>query len=320
MILAKWLLINLFKVHYKTKRMNIKFNAITETDFELYANCPCTVAEGPLWDNKQQTLYWIDVTNGQVYVKKDNTGINDYKQFILNIGKIGGMIFLNDNKLLLFAANGKVWLWSPDTSPELYNELPEAYNSRFNDVICDPQGRVFCGVAPAEKGGQGSLWRMDMDNTFSCIEPFVEGMPNGMGISPDLKYFYFTVTNERVIYRYSYDRITGNLSDKMKFIIVPDNEGLPDGMTVDADGCIWSAQWNGNRLVKYSPEGNKISEYFLPIEKISCAAFGGKDFSEMFVTTANYPWNENDYKQIHAGTVLKFKHSIKGIPEYRRAI
>lgn len=291
---------------------------IENNRFEVFADCPCTVAEGPFWHDGQQTLYWVDVTRGMVYFKKYNAPVNDYSCFDLKLGKIGGMVFLDNKHLLLFAAQGKVWRWLPGLSPELYAELPEAALSRFNDVIADPEGRVFCGVAPIEKGGSGSLWRMNSGRSFSCLEPRTAGMPNGMGFSPDLQNFYFTVTDERIIYRYQYNRSTGNLSKKEVFISVPDNEGLPDGMTVDAEGCIWSAQWNGHRLVKYSPSGGKLEEYLFPIAKVSSVTFGGKNYSELFVTTANYPWNENDYKKIQAGMVFKLQKDRSGLPEYRR--
>ncbi|HBL73951.1 MAG: hypothetical protein A2W90_12150 [Bacteroidetes bacterium GWF2_42_66] len=288
---------------------------IENSQFEVFADCPCTVAEGPLWHEGQQTLYWVDVTLGIVYLKRYNASVNDYKYFDLKLGKIGGMVFLNNNYLLLFAAQGKVWKWSPELNSELYAELPEAIPSRFNDVIVDPEGRVFCGVAPVEKGGSGSLWRMGKDKSFVCLEPHTAGMPNGMGFSPDLHYFYFTITDERIIYRYQYDRSTGDLSEKEAFIRVPDNEGLPDGMTVDTDGCIWSAQWNGHRLVRYSPSSEKLEEFLFPIAKVSSAVFGGKNYSELFVTTANYPWNEDDYKRLEAGMVFKLQKNYAGLPE-----
>lgn len=293
---------------------NLKF----KNGFRLFARCRCTVAEGSLWNEEEQSLYWIDVTNGVVYFKKFNDKVHDFMQVDFNLGKIGGITFLRDNSLLLFAAQGKVWHWITRDKPQLYAELPQAASSRFNDVITDPEGRIFCGVAPVKRGDSGSLWRMDADKSFSCVEPITAGMPNGMGFSPNLQYFYFTVTDEKIIYRYRYDRLTGALSDKEIFIRVPDDEGFPDGMTVDSDGCIWSAQWNGFRLVRYAVSGEKLVEYHFPIAKISCVSFGGENYSELFVTSANYPWTETDYEQQGAGTVLRLSQNFVGLPEYRR--
>ncbi|MDD5728883.1 MAG: SMP-30/gluconolactonase/LRE family protein [Victivallales bacterium] len=275
-----------------------------ENGFKLFAACQCEVGEGPLWNSSEKMLYWIDVSRGAVFRKYPHTPPADFEKYQLQIGKIGGFVFLENNELLLFADQGKVWKWRPGKSPLLTAELKAAAETRFNDVIADPEGRVFCGVAPAVPGGSGSLWRMDTDGSFTLIEPETAGMPNGMGFSSDFKYFYFTVTNERIIYRYGYKRETGAVNAKTAFIKVPENEGRPDGMTVDKEDCIWSAQWEGSRLVRYSPEGEKMTEYMFPIAKISCVIFGGKNDDEIFVTTANHPWNEEDYKSNHAGSVF----------------
>lgn len=284
--------------------------------FELFADCPTTVGEGPLWDVKTNTLFWIDVFNGDVFHMPAGGGPKGYERFPLGVGKIGGMVFTKDGGLLLFADKGRVWSWRPGAPPALKAELEEAANSRFNDVIADPAGRVYCGVAPAAQGGEGSLWRFDPDASFSCVEPVTHGMPNGMGFSPDLERFYFTVTGERVIYRYDYDRATGAVTGRVPFVKVPETEGFPDGMTVDAEGCVWSAQWNGSRLVRYSASGEKLLEYSFPIMKISCVVFGRPDFSDLYVTTANHPFAEADYARVKAGAVFLLKRGGKGLPEF----
>ena len=291
---------------------------LPDSGFTLFADCRCLVAEGPLWNAREQVLYWLDVSNGVVY-RKPGSGsgfIDEFESFNLNLGKIGGMVFTSGNTLLLFAAAGKVWHWSPGVKPELYAELPEAADSRFNDVIAAPNGNVFCGVMPVQSGDCGSLWRMDSVGGFVCIEAETKGVPNGMGFSPDLRHFYFTVSDERVIYSYEYDEKTGLVSGRTRFIEVPDCEGMPDGMTIDSEGCVWSAQWGGNRLVRYSPAGKKLLEYRFDIEKFSCIAFGGSDYSEIYVTTANYPWNETDYETSKAGGVFKLRQTVRGKPEF----
>ncbi len=291
-------------------------NKVVPNQFEIFADCRCLVGEGPLWNAKEQALYWVDVANGDVYRKRLDDPVEKYERFRLDIGKIGGMAFARDHGVLLFAAQGRVWRWQPGKTPVLKAELAAAASTRFNDVIADPAGRVFCGVAPVEKGGAGSLWRMETDGRFSCLEPVTAGMPNGMGFSPDRKHFYFTVTNERVIYGYDYHPDAGTLANRTVLIKVPEDEGLPDGLTVDAEGCLWSAQWNGARLARYSPAGAKLLEFRFPIVKISCLTFGGPDYSDIFITTANYPWHEPDYAQDRAGAVFRLKQPVRGLSEY----
>ncbi len=272
--------------------------------FEVYARCQCHVGEGPIWCDGDNCLYWIDVVQGNVLRKSDSADPDDYEIYNLNIGKIGGIIHDRNMQFLLFANAGNVWQWSAGDDPVFKTQLREAEQTRFNDVIMDPAGRVFCGVAPLDKGAPGSLWQMQPDFTFSCIEPKTNGMPNGMGFAPDLRYFYFTVTSERQIYRYEYCEQTGSVMNKTRFISVPDQDGYPDGLTVDSDGCIWSAQWNGSRLVRYSSQGIKLDEYIFDIEKITSVTFGGEHCSKIFVTTANYPWVNSDWTDANAGAVF----------------
>ncbi|MDD5679417.1 MAG: SMP-30/gluconolactonase/LRE family protein [Kiritimatiellae bacterium] len=288
----------------------------TPNPFEIFADCRCLVGEGPLWNETDQALYWVDIVNGEIFRKRLDAATHDFERFRLEIGKIGGMVFTRDRALLLFAAQGRVWRWQPGATPVQQAELPAAAHTRFNDVIADPAGRICCGIAPAEKGDVGSLWRMETDGRFSCLEPATAGMPNGMGFSPDRKYFYFTVSNEKVIYRYDYVPDARPLANRVALIKVPENEGVPDGLTIDSEGCLWSAQWNGSRLVRYSPAGKKMQEYRFPIAKISCVTFGGLNFSNIFITTANHPWNETDYGKYRAGAVFRLKQSVRGLPEY----
>ncbi len=285
--------------------------------FKLYADCPTCVGEGPLWDKRNGVLIWIDVFNGDVYRMPKGGSPKDFERYQLGVGKIGGLVFAKDGGLLVFANEGKVWHWNfGDAKPELKAWLKEAAPSRFNDVIADPEGRVYCGVAPVVSGGEGSFWRMDADFSFACVEPVTKGMPNGLGFTPDLKKLYFTVTNERTIYRYDYCRKTGVLSNRSVFVEVPESEGLPDGMTVDAEGCVWSAQWNGRRLVRYSPQGEKLLEYTFDIEKISCAIFGGDDYSKLFISTANHPHSPEEYARSKAGAIFVLEKAGKGAPEF----
>ncbi len=274
------------------------------TPYEIFADCRCTVGEGPVWSSAEEILYWIDIVKGVVFRKGMDTGCNNYECFQLDIGKIGGITLAENGSFLLFAEKGKVWKWWPGLNPQLYTELDEASESRFNDVIAGDNGQVYCGVAPKKNGETGSLWRMNADKSFLCIEREICGMPNGMGFSPDRRYFYFTVSDEKVIYRYNYDNVSGNITGRHPMIVTADHEGVPDGMTVDSAGCLWSAQWNGSRLIKYSPEGKVLRVYNFPIAKITSVV---KVENMMFVTTANYPWKDDDYLQTGAGSVLRIE-------------
>jgi D-xylonolactonase len=297
---------------------NIPSNILTGPDkFELFADCDTETGEGPLWNHKEQALYWIDVSRGHIFRKLFScSSTKKFDRFEPDVGNIGGLAFTTKGSCLLFASKGRVWEWRPGIKPVLRAELPEAAGTRFNDVIADPAGRVFCGVAPSVKNGPSSLWLMDNSCRFTCVEPALLGMPNGMGFSPCRRKLYFTLTGARTIYRYDYDQATGSTNNRIVFVKVPDNEGAPDGMTVDAEGCVWSGQWDGSRLVRYSPDGEKILEFMFPIKKISCVAFGGPELDVIFISTANKPFDNAEYARSKAGSVFSMKQSIRGALEF----
>ena len=279
--------------------------------FELFADTRAVLGESAVWCEWDRSLYWLDVLGGIVYRRKGDGGNpEEFERFEWNIGKIGGISFTREKSILLFAEAGKVWKWIPGKEPVLYTTLRIASETRFNKVVTAPDGTVFCTVAPLLQGGIGSLWRMDLQGKFSCIEAATSGMPNGLGFSPDHRKLYFTVTTEGKIYSYDFEMARGgHVSNKDVFVQIPREEGRPDGLTVDREGCVWSALWEGGKLVRFSPAGEKVAEYAFPMRQVTGVAFGGEDLRDLFVSTANYPWNDGEYQTHHAGAVFRMKES-----------
>ncbi|HEX2951995.1 MAG TPA: SMP-30/gluconolactonase/LRE family protein [Armatimonadota bacterium] len=283
--------------------------------FTLFADSRCDIAENPLWNVHEQMLYWKGDADA-VYRQAFGGSVETFETFHLGI-RVGGMAFTRDNAVLIFAEHGRVYRWQPGTKPVCVAELPGATaTTYFNDVIVDPQGRVFCGVLandffhPSRRGTAGSLWRFDTDGSFHCLEPATGAIPNGMGFSRDGRHFYFAVTDTGVIYRYDYDRATGNLANPMPWI----SRGGPDGLTVDADGCVWVAHWD-SPLTRYAPDGNVLREYHLPVRTVSSVTFGGSDNTTIFVTTAK----SSAAPSPHDGGVFALTQSIHGVPEFLAA-
>ena len=131
----------------------------------------------------------------------------------------------------------------------------------------------------------GRLYRLDTDGSLHLV---LEGITvsNGMGFTPDRRQMYYTDTRPRRIYLFDYDENTGALSNQRTWLQVPEGAGGPDGMTVDAQGFVWSACWDGSALYRYTPEGIEQQRIQFPARKVSSAAFGGPDLSDLYVTTA----------------------------------
>ena len=226
------------------------------------------VGEGPLWHPYEKRLYWVDITGGKMFWYEPSTQTHD--QFFE--GKtIGGFTIQKDGSFLLFMENGSIASLKKNRMEYIVSEIEEERGMRFNDVVTDPEGRVFAGTMHqnsdlALKGEKlGSLYRIDKNMSINRV---LEGakIPNGMGFSLNHKIMYYTDSGDKSIYSFDYDKNTGNISNQKAFITVADDTGLPDGMTVDSNGDIWSASAGGYSLNQYRATGiEKQSIKFLTL-------------------------------------------------------
>lgn len=269
----------------------------------------CHNAEVPLWHSQQECLYWTDIPRGMIFRYYPRTGNHEQ---IYTGESVGGMTIQADGSLLLFKTKGTIERWQEGKITTVVAEIREERATRFNDAIADPRGRVFSGtMATPERPGH--LYRLDLNGSLHLI---LEGLtvPNGMGFSPDHEYLYFTDSESRRIYRFAYDVETGNLSDRQVLIVTPTGEGVPDGLTVDEEGYIWSARWNGSHLFRYNPEGQEVWRIPFPALKVSSVTFGGSDYSTIYVTTAG--GYDRALEGSGAGAVFSLQLDIRGVPEF----
>jgi len=272
---------------------------------ELIADYGCATGENPLWHAAERRIYWVDIPGARLFRYDPATGSHCQ---VLEGMVVGGFTLQADGALLLFGRGGAVKTWREGRLCTVIEEIPAERKGRFNDVIADPEGRVFCGTLG--RGG-GRLYRLDPDGTLTVMLEGV-GCSNGMGFTPDLARMYYTDSEAHEIYVFDYDRATGALSNKRLFVRVED--ALPDGLTVDAEGCVWSAMWGGARLVRYAPDGGELLRVGFPVKKVSSVAFGGTDYAEAYVTTAG-----GDRKQEEgaaAGALFRLRPGVRGVPEF----
>ncbi len=282
-------------------------------ELELIADYACVCGENPLWHPDEGRMYWTDIETGRLFRFDPATGQHEC---FFDGGTVGGFTVQTDGALLLFMVKGAVRIWRGGELTTVIEGLPGEEGSRFNDVIADPRGRVFCGTMPTGKA-PGSLYRLDPDGSIRRVVDEVL-CSNGMGFTLDRNHFYFTDTMRMAIFLYDYDEETGEIANRREFVHVPDGEGLPDGMTVDAEGCVWSARWDGNRLVRYSPDGTQVARIDFPVRKVSSVVFGGPDCSDIYVTTAGGNRKAEDGE--HAGALYRVRAGVRGVPEFRSAV
>ncbi len=245
---------------------------------ELVAPLSLQVGENPLWHPEAATLYFIDIFGGTVHAYIPAT--ESYQQ-VCKTHVTGGFTIQEDGSLLLFQ-DGRLSLMSLNGSVREVASGLLPHNQRFNDVIADPEGRVYAG---AMDGGPGHLYRFDLDGTVTEILGGL-GIPNGMGFTPDLTGMYFTDSVPHKIYHFDYDRKTGALSNQRVFAEIPPELGLPDGMTMDAEGYVWSAIWYGGRIKRFAPDGTLAQEIMIPANQTASVTFGGPNLSDLYVSTS----------------------------------
>lgn len=278
--------------------------------------------EGPIWDQARQRLLWTDIDGGLVYSFEPSTG----NKQIINRGILVGAIALDTSGQLVFAARDGLYLCrAPDDCTLLarqYDGLP----LEFNDGIADPQGRYYAGTMHWGEQGMIRHGRLYLIHTDGTIEPVEEGieLSNGLGFSPDNRTLYFTDSTARNIYAYDVNPISGHLSNRRTLVTIPDDEGIPDGMTVDAEGYLWSAQWYGAQVVRYDPQGKVERRLAMPIQQPSCCAFGGPEMDELYITSASVGWpskyappSYDPHASNIGGSLYRVRVGIVGKPEHR---
>lgn len=278
---------------------------------QVVADFPCRCGEGPLWHPERGLLYWIDVDTGDMYAydPKERSASRVQQGEI-----IGGTTLQENGQLLLFMQRGQIALWSPDGGLEVRREQTAgAENTRFNDVIADPEGRVFAGTMP-EGDQPGKFYRLDTDGSIRVVLEAV-GQPNGMGFSPDRQTFYLTDTRNRCIESFRYDQQSGELRERKKFIKTPEEHGQPDGMTVDHQGNLWLALWDGSGILRYDPQGKLIEKLDLPVHNVTSLTFVG---NSAYVTSAGGAHRPEAGER--AGALFQLETDVSAPAEFRSRI
>jgi D-xylono/L-arabinono-1,4-lactonase len=280
---------------------------------ELVADTRCALGEGPLWHADEGRLYWTDITGGALYRYSPADGT--YER-CYDGPQVGGFTLQEDGSLLLFMERGAIKRWRDGQLQTLMEEIPEERGTRFNDVAADPAGRVFCGTMMT-KERPGRLYRLETDGTLHVAIESV-GISNGIGFTPERDRMYYTDTAAHCIFLFDHDAASGQLSHRRVFAEVPNEDGFPDGLTVDAEGGVWSARWDGGCIVRYTPDGVEDRRITFPAKKASSVMFGGADLQDLYVTTAG--GNDREHEGPGAGALFCLRPGVTGVPEFRSRI
>ncbi|MGH3715776.1 MAG: SMP-30/gluconolactonase/LRE family protein [Micromonosporaceae bacterium] len=276
---------------------------------EVVVDACARLGEGPIWDDRDGVLYWVDVLGRAVHVH-DPQGEPDRT---IDIGAHVSAIGLRESGGLLIAVVDRVRTLDPRTGEmatiaTVKHPGPQA---RFNDASCDPAGRFWVGtMAYDSTPGAGILYRLDRSGE---VTPVLDGITvsNGLGFTPDGGTLYYADTPTQKIDVFAVTA-GGRLTDRRTLVEIPKQQGSPDGLTLDAEGCVWVALWDGAAVHRYTPDGalDRVVEF--PVPRPTCPVFGGPDLDTLYATSAA-TGNDNPL----SGALFAVDAGVAGLPPDR---
>ncbi len=273
------------------------------------------LGEGALWSVDEQALYWVDIERNTFSRFLPATGVYE----TVDVGVPIGVLALRTSGGLVMATKKGFALWDKDTARLRYILNPEfdKPHLRFNDGAVDSRGRFWAGSMGGP--GEGTLYRLDPDGSVHIIIPGVT-TPNGIGWSPDDTIMYFTDSETRTIYAFDYDTVGGNVINRRTFIETSEEIGTPDGLIVDREGYIWSACWDGAKIVRYTPSGTVDRIIPVPALRPTSCVFGGPNLDELYITSAFTGLNEEQLKEYPlSGDIFRLKVDVTGREKFKFA-
>jgi sugar lactone lactonase YvrE len=284
---------------------------------ECVVDCRNRLGEVPVWDEREQALWWVDIEGKLLQRYRPATGQVERWTMPERIGSFA----LRERGGLIVAFASGIAFYDPASGAIEWLGRPEADKpgNRFNEGKCDRKGRFWCGTMDDSLAAHSAaLYRVDPDRSIHKVLDGV-GISNCFVWSLDDRAFWFADTLDRRIDRFDYDHARGTLSNRRPFA-TPAGGAAPDGGTIDAEGFLWNAEWDGWRVVRYAPDGRVDRVVALPVQKPTSCMFGGPDLATLYVTSA--VWDLTPEKlagQPQAGGLFALDVGVRGVPEPRFA-
>lgn len=279
--------------------------------------------ESPIWDAARGRVVWVDKGRGQVCALEPASG---RVSLLTDKVSAGGVALHRDGGLVLSGERGLQYL-AVDGGLRTIVDRCDGEALFFNDLTADAEGRVYAGTmhwGPDGMEKPAKVYLIDGGDVRALDDGYE--LANGLAVSGDGRTFYATDSTARRIYAYDRDPATGAIARRRVLVQVPRDEGLPDGLVLDADGFLWSAQWYGGRIVRYDPDGRVERRIALPAAQTSCPCFGGPDLGDLYVATAAQLWPSAflptgfDAARPTGGALYRIRQDVRGRLEHAAAM
>lgn len=271
------------------------------------AAAPALLGESPVWDAARGELVWVDIERGLVHRRRP-----DGAEASFHVGQpVGCAVPRAGGGLALALRDGFALVPASGGPPRLAAAVEQhRSDTRMNDGGCDSRGRLWAGtMSLAGDTRTAALYRLDADLTVTRVLPGLS-ISNGLAWSPDDQLMYHVDTARRRIDVYEFDADDGAIRCRRAAIAVAPEHGRPDGLTVDADGGIWVALWEGGALQRYSPDGRLDARVEIPVSRVTSCCFGDPDLGTLYVTTASRGVEHEPL----AGSVFAYRPGVNGLP------
>jgi xylono-1,5-lactonase len=280
-----------------------------ESPVQCIADVHAVLGEGPVWVPRESALFWLDIKGLKIF-RLDVRGQLTEWRTPMRVGslvprKSGGFIGGTEEGIAVIDPEARRF-------DILFNPEEDRPRNRFNDGKLDRQGRFWAGTMDdAEREDSGTLYRIDDDLSCHAMDGGYR-VTNGPAFSPDGKLIYHNDSARQLTY--VFDLADGKLGERRIFLKFKEGEGFPDGMTVDSEGCLWIAFWDGWCVRRYSPSGEWLETVRMPVARPTSCAFGGLDLDQLYITSASIGLDEAALKmQPNAGGLFMVTPGVRGL-------
>ncbi len=285
---------------------------------ELVLDAKAALGEGPLWSAKDRCLYWVDIDAGHVHLF-DPVSAADRT---IRVGQaVGTVVPRRRGGVMLALRHGFASLDLQTERVEMLVDPQPDEGTRFNDGKCDPAGRFWAGTLdPTDAPRRGALYRLDADLSVHTMIPRVT-IANGIAWSLDARTLYFIDTPTLRVTAFDYDNHSGNIANPRTVVEIPEEDGWPDGMAIDAAGNLWIGMWEGYQVGCWNPRtGRKLASIRVPAKRVTACAFGGENLDELYITTARMELSDEELEEHpHSGGIFRVKPGVRGIRAFEFA-
>ncbi|MGX5819772.1 SMP-30/gluconolactonase/LRE family protein [Chitinophaga lutea] len=252
---------------------------------ELWYATDCILGEGPMWHAERHSFFWVDIENHTLYERPWPLGEVRQWRFEQRIS----LAVPARGAEVIVGLQGGVARFDLETGAFAWiNRLGISWDTiRCNDGACDSKGRLWIGTMPLDgHAGSGALYRLSPGVEPQIVQENVD-ISNGMAWTASGKYFYYTDSATRQIWRYDFDGVNGTISNRKTVIDIPLEYGLPDGFTIDEEGMLWIGLWGGSGVGRWNPvTGEQIGFVQVPVKNVTSCAFAGESLDQLIITTA----------------------------------